>query len=222
MSIALFDLDNTLLHGDSDHLWGEYLCDSGVVDAEYYRQENDRFYDQYKAGTLDIVAYNEFCLKPLTEHPLKDLHKWRQNFIEQQIMPAILEPGQRLLQQHQEQGDTTIIITATNQFVTEPIAALMGVDALIATIPATHSGEYTGKLTGTPCFQSGKITRLDEWLEQHGRTLGQSCFYSDSANDIPLLEYVERPIAVDPDDQLLAHSRDKNWEVISFRGTTYL
>lgn len=218
MSIALFDLDNTLLGGDSDHLWGEFLCEIGVVNKDVYGKENDRFFAEYQAGTLDIVEYNEFCLKPLTEHDLEQLYAWRDQFIETLVAPVVLKKGTDSIKAHQDAGDTVIVITATNQFVTSPIAAMLEVDGLIATMPETKDGAYTGKLTGTPCFQEGKVTRLNEWLEQTGESLLGSHFYSDSINDLPLLEYVETPVAVDPDDNLLQHARQHNWQVTSFRG----
>jgi len=221
MSIALFDLDNTLLSGDSDHLWGEFLCEIGIVDKHVYGKENDRFFAEYQAGTLDIIEYNEFCLKPLTEHDLEQLYVWRDQFIETLVAPVVLEKGIDSIKAHQDAGDTVIIITATNQFVTSPIAAMLGVDGLIATMPETKDGAYTGKLTGTPCFQEGKVTRLNEWLEQTGESLLGSHFYSDSINDLPLLEYVETPVAVDPDENLLQHARQHNWQVTSFRGEDF-
>lgn len=221
MTIALFDLDNTLLDGDSDHLWGEFLCEAGIVDKQVYGKENDRFFAEYQAGTLDIIEYNEFCLKPLTEHDLEQLHSWREQFITTVITPVVLERGLESIKAHQEAGDTVIIITATNQFVTSPIAAMLEVDGLIATMPETIEGAYTGKLTGTPCFQEGKVTRLNEWLEQTGESLLASHFYSDSINDLPLLQQVDTPIAVDPDDKLLKHAREHNWQVTSFRGEDF-
>ncbi len=221
MSIALFDLDNTLLCGDSDHLWGKFLCDNDLVDKELYGTENDRFFAEYQAGTLDIVEYNEFCLKPLTEHKLEQLHVWRDQFIESVIAPVVLDKGSETINTHRNAGDTILIITATNQFVTSPIAAMLNVDGLIATMPETINGAYTGKLTGTPCFQEGKVTRLNEWLDQTGESLVGSHFYSDSINDLPLLKQVETPVAVDPDDKLLQHARENSWQVTSFRGDSF-
>lgn len=221
MTVALFDLDNTLLHGDSDHLWGKFLCDKGVVDKQKYGEENDRFFAEYQAGTLDIVAYNEFCLKPLTEHDLKQLLIWREEFIDTVISPVVLETGVETIKAHQRAGDNVLIITATNQFVTSPIATMLNVDGLIATMPETIDGAYTGKLTGTPCFQKGKVTRLNEWLDQTGESLLGSHFYSDSINDLPLLQQVETPVAVDPDDSLLQHARENSWRVTSFRGEDF-
>lgn len=221
MAIALFDLDNTLLHGDSDHLWGQYLCDSGVVDSEEYGRENDRFFAEYEAGTLDIQEYNEFCLKPLTEHSLEQLHSWRDSYIEELIRPVILDAGVECIASHHDAGDQVIIITATNQFITAPIATLLGVDGLIATVPETLNGKYTGKIHGTPCFQDGKILRFQEWQNQTNQSFTESYFYSDSSNDIPLLEYVNHPIAVDPDQRLLEHAGNNQWPVMSFRGATF-
>lgn len=217
MSLAIFDLDNTLLNGDSDYAWGEFLCDKGIVDAEHYRQANDYFYQQYKAGTLDIFEFLEFALKPLTEHEPQTLEQLHQEFMQTAVAPMMLDKAITLLQKHRNQGDFLLIITATNRFVTGPIAAALGVDDTLATEPEQVDGRYTGKVAGIPCFQSGKVERLQEWLKQTGHTLDNSYFYSDSINDKPLLELVTNPVAVDPDERLEQAAKERGWPIISLR-----
>ena len=222
MSLAIFDLDNTLLGGDSDYLWGRFLVEQGLVDGEYYERENQRVYDQYQAGTLDIHEFLAFMLQPLTENPLAELLEWRTRFVVEKIQPILLPKATELLDWHRAAGNTLLIITATNRFITGPIAAELGVEHLIATEAEIGAdGRYTGKPTGTPCFQAGKITRLNAWLAERGQSMASfadSWFYSDSRNDIPLLEQVNHPVAVDPDDALRAHAQDKGWPVVSLRG----
>lgn len=217
VNLAIFDLDNTLLAGDSDHLWGEFLIEQGLVDGEYYQRENDRFFEQYKAGTLDIFEFLAFSLKPLSEHDTSYLNQLHQQFLEQKIRPIMLPRAFSLIDKHKNQGDTLLIITATNRFVTEPIAAAFGVKHIIATEPEFDGNRYTGKVAGTPCFQHGKVERLNQWLQDHGGTLEDSWFYSDSHNDIPLLSLVNHPVAVDPDLTLEQHARDNGWDIISLR-----
>jgi len=217
MALALFDLDNTLIYGDSDHLWGEFLCQIGAVDTAKYRAQNDKFYQDYKEGKLDIVAYNEFCLAPLTKHTLTQLQQWHTQFLNEIIIPAILPAGQAQLAKHQRDGDRVAIITATNEFITGPIASHMKVDTLLATTPEIIANRYTGKLSGTPCFQDGKVTRLKAALVNTAKDLVGSYFYSDSINDLPLLELVDHPIAVDPDESLRAHAIQQAWPIVSFR-----
>ncbi|MBN0988072.1 HAD family hydrolase [Amphritea pacifica] len=217
MSLAIFDLDNTLLNGDSDHAWGEFLCDKGLVDAEQYRLSNDYFYQQYKAGTLDIYEFLEFALKPLSEHEPERLEQLHQEFMKTKVAPMMLDKAATLLQKHRAQGDFLLIITATNRFVTAPIATELGVDATLATDPEQIDGRYTGKIAGTPCFQSGKVERLQAWLEQTGHSMENSYFYSDSINDKPLLELVDNPIAVDPDALLEQTAKERGWPIISLR-----
>ena len=202
MSLAIFDLDNTLLNGDSDHAWGEFLCEKGIVDADEYSRANDYFYEQYKNGGLDIFEFLSFALKPLAEIEPEELNKLHQQFMQEKIEPIILPKAEELLAKHKEQGDFLLIITATNHFVTGPIAKRLGVDEIIATDPEQIDGRYTGKVAGTPCFQDGKVTRLNNWLEKQGHSLEESYFYSDSHNDLPLLERVTYPVAVNPDDIL--------------------
>lgn len=217
MALAIFDLDNTLLAGDSDHAWGQFLVEQGIVDAEHYQRSNDRFFEDYQQGRLDIRTYLEFALKPLTEHPAQQLFQWREQFIREKIDPIILPKGRELIARHRDQGDTLLIITATNRFVTEPIAGRLGIEHLIATDPEWQDGRYTGRIVGTPSFREGKIERLHQWLASRDESLQGSCFYSDSHNDIPLLELVDHPVAIDPDAQLRAHSLARNWPVRSLR-----
>ncbi len=217
MTLALFDLDNTLIAGDSDHAWGEFLVTEGLVDAEIYRQANDQFYRDYLAGTLDIHAYLSFALQPLTQFSAERLASLRQQFMAQQVQKLWLPKAQALLERHRQLGHRLVIITATNRFITQPIADALGVDDLIATEPEVIDGRYTGAVSGTPCFQGGKITRLMAWLEANPMSLAESYFYSDSANDIPLLEWVSRPIAVDPDPKLAAWAEARQVPIISLR-----
>ena len=217
MALALFDLDNTLLADDSDFLWGCFLVDNGLVDKATYDAANQRFYDEYKKGTLDIFEFLAFSLKPLTQFSTEKLLELHQAFMQKHILPAMTEKGLAQVQQHRDKGDFTLIITATNSFVTGPIAKAFKVDDLIATEPEIIDGKYTGKVAGTPCFQAGKITRLKQWLKNTSHDLENSTFYSDSHNDLALLEIVTTPIAVDPDDALKATALEKGWEICSFR-----
>ncbi|QKT04416.1 HAD-IB family hydrolase [Ectothiorhodospiraceae bacterium 2226] len=217
MALAIFDLDNTLLAGDSDYLWGRFLVARGLVDGEHYERENQRFYDAYKAGTLDIHEFLRFSLAPLAAHDPAALHGWHAEFMAEHIRP-IIAPGTRaLLQRHREAGDELLIITATNRFVTEPIARELGITHLLATDPECREGRYTGAVSGTPCFREGKVQRLQAWLAQHGRALDGAWFYSDSHNDLPLLEAVAHPVAVDPDPVLAREARERGWPIISLR-----
>ncbi len=217
MSLAIFDLDNTLLGGDSDYLWGRFLVEQGHVDGDYYERENLRYYEEYKSGTLDIFEFLRFSLKPLTEHDMTTLQQWHQQFMAEKIAPIMLPKAEALLQKHRQSGDYLLIITATNSFVTAPIAEKLGVDHIIATDPEQIDGRYTGEVDGIPCFQQGKVTRLSQWLAQTGHNLANSWFYSDSHNDLPLLEMVTHPVAVDADETLAAHAEAKGWPQISLR-----
>ncbi len=217
MALALFDLDNTLLGGDSDYLWGRFLVEQGLVDGERYERENARYYAQYRAGTLDIREFLRFALQPLASHDLATLHAWRTQYLKDKIAPILLPAAQTLVEKHRAQGDTLLIITATNRFVTEPIAALYGVEHLLATEPEMVAGRYTGEVSGVPCYREGKVQRLELWLAEQGMESGEIWFYSDSHNDLPLLERVTHPVAVDPDDTLRQQAETKGWPVISLR-----
>ena len=217
MRLAIFDLDNTLLAGDSDHAWGEFLCEQGIVDAEEYSRANDYFYEEYKKGTLDIHEFLSFALRPLTMLSNDELHRLHTQFMADKVEPMILSKSLSLLQKHKAQGDFLLIITATNSFVTFPIAKRLGVDAILATDPEQHDGIYTGKVAGTPCFQEGKVIRLKRWLEETGYSLEGSHFYSDSRNDLPLLEIVDHPVVVDADEALLQIAQERHWPSISLR-----
>ena len=217
MALAIFDLDNTLINGDSDHSWGEFLCEKSIVDPQVYRDANDYFYQQYIDGTMDIDEFLNFALKPLKDHSMAQLKLWHNEFMQTKILPIMQPQAQQKLAMHREQGDFILIITATNLFVTQPIARLLEVDDIIATAPEMIDGEYTGKYLGTPCFQEGKNVRLKQWLAQNPHDLEGSYFYSDSRNDLPLLEVVDNPVAVDADPYLTQVAREKGWPIISFR-----
>ena len=217
MTLAIFDLDNTLLGGDSDYLWGNYLVANGLVDAAYYERENQRFYDEYRAGTLDILEFLNFSLRPLADTPAPRLLALRERFMREEIAPLILPKARALLAHHRGQDHLPLIITATNRFVTEPIAAELGVEHLLATDPEMIDGRYTGRVAGIPTFREGKVQRLELWLNETGRNLADAWFYSDSHNDLPLLELAPHPVAVDPDDTLRNHAEAKGWPVISLR-----
>jgi HAD superfamily hydrolase (TIGR01490 family) len=216
VNLALFDLDNTLLAGDSDFEWAQFLIEQGVLDREVYEARNQRFYDQYKAGTLDIHEFLDFQLKPLARHARSVLDTWHAEFMARKILPIIRNSARALVDKHR--ADLRVVITATNSFVTVPIAREFGIEHLIATEPEQCKGEFTGKVFDIPCFREGKVQRLEAWLQQQGRTLesfDESWFYSDSLNDLPLLSRVSRPVAVDPDDTLRAHAERHGWPVIA-------
>ena len=217
MRLAIFDLDNTLLAGDSDHSWGEFLVARKLVDAQVYAQANDRFYQEYKAATLDIHEYLRFSLAPLTQYSLDDLAVLHAEFMRDFIEPMMLPKAKALLQQHRDQGDYLLIITATNSFVTHPIATRLGVDDILASDAEILNNRYTGKGVGTPCFQGGKVIRLRTWLKEKNYDLTDAYFYSDSINDLPLLEQVPNPIAVDPDERLEKIAKERGWTVMSLR-----
>lgn len=217
MALAIFDLDNTLLAGDSDHAWGEYLVEKGLVDEVAYKKANDQFLADYQNGTLDINTYLEFALTPLTQHSIEELISYRKEFFEQKIKSIMLPKAFELLTFHRTKGDYLLIITATNRFVTEIIANAFDVDDLIATEPEIVDNTYTGKVSGTPSFKEGKITRLNQWLEDKHYDLNGAFFYSDSHNDAPLLKLVDNPIAVDPDETLQQMCFEYNWPIRSLR-----
>jgi HAD superfamily hydrolase (TIGR01490 family) len=220
VELALFDLDNTLLAGDSDYEWAQFLIERGVLDRGIYEAHNDEFFRQYQAGTLDIHAFLDFQLAPLARHPRATLDTWHAEFMTAKVRPMIGERARALVERHRRTGALCAIVTATNSFVTAPIAREFGVTHLIATEPEVHGGRFTGKVVGTPCFRDGKVVRLEQWLAGLGQPLAgfvASTFYSDSHNDLPLLERVSRPIAVDPDDALRRIAAARGWPVISLR-----
>lgn len=217
MALAIFDLDHTLLSGDSDHAWGQFLVDNKIVEPEHHQKQNDYFYEQYKAGCLNIHEYLAFALKPLTEQPLDKMLALRDNFIEQRIKPLVTDKALSLISHHKEQGDQLLIITATNAFVTRPIANFLGFEELIAPEPEIINGQYTGNITGIPSFQEGKVTRLNMWLEEKQIELQGAYFYSDSHNDLPLLNIVDNPVAVDCDEILTDTAKRNGWPIISLR-----
>ncbi len=217
MSLAIFDLDNTLLGGDSDHAWGEFIVAQRIVDPEAYQAQNDRFFNDYLAGKLDIQVYLNFCLQLLGEHEPAQLDVWHQQFMAEKIMPIMLPKARELIEQHRAAGDTLMIITATNRFITAPIARALDIDILLATECERDGQRYTGRTTDVACFREGKVTRLRRWLLENNRSLEGSYFYSDSHNDLPLLSMVDHPVAVDPDDTLKAHAEAQGWPIISLR-----
>lgn len=217
MALAIFDLDNTLLGGDSDYLWGRYLAENGIVDPQVYHDTNLAYYNDYQAGQLDINAFLQFVFEPLAQNRMEDLLSWRADYLQQKILPIILPKGRDLIEKHRQQGDTLLIITATNSFLTTPIAELLGIENLIATDPEILEGRYTGKVLGVPSFQHGKVVRLQQWMMEHRQDLSGSYFYSDSHNDLPLLEQVDTPIAVDPDPKLAEVARQRDWKILSLR-----
>jgi HAD superfamily hydrolase (TIGR01490 family) len=217
MALAIFDLDNTLLGGDSDYLWGEFLVENDYVVSKYHQKMNEVFYQQYLAGTMDMVEFLAFQLKPLADNDIAKLHRWRETYLSQKIAPIMLSAARELIKKHQHAGDTLLIITATNDFITAPIADQLGIANLIATEAEMIDGQYTGKVAGTPSYQEGKVTRLNEWLAEQHISLEGSYFYSDSHNDLPLLKLVDHPVAVDPDDTLRQFAEQQSWKVISLR-----
>lgn len=217
MSLAIFDLDNTLLAGDSDHSWGQFMVEKGIVDSENFNQQNDAFYRSYQAGTLDMDAYVAFALSPVIGMSKASRDALRDEFMQAKIEPLLLPKALELIAKHRSNGDTLMIITATNYFITEPIAKRLGIDLLLATNPETINDKFTGRIVGTPCFQDGKVTRLQQWLDDNNENLQDSFFYSDSFNDLPLLKRVSYPYAVDPDETLTTYARENNWPIISLR-----
>jgi HAD superfamily hydrolase (TIGR01490 family) len=221
MHLALFDLDNTLLAGDSDYEWAQFLIEEGVLEREGYEARNREFYEQYKAGVLDIRQFLDFQLKPLAQYPRETLDAWHRGFMERKILPMISAAARELIARHE--GDLRVIITATNRFVTAPIARELGIEHLVATDPEECEGRFTGAVMGEPCFQAGKIVRLEAWLASRGLaldTFAESWFYSDSVNDLPLLERVTHPVAVDPDPRLAAHARSRGWPILNLHAAS--
>ncbi|MDY6829285.1 MAG: HAD family hydrolase [Pseudomonadota bacterium] len=218
MPLAIFDLDNTLIAGDSDHAWGEFLVSRGVVDVARYRSANDAFYAAYQAGRLDIYAYQRFVLEPIVAMGMERAQSLRAEFVEACIRPLVLPAALDLVARHRAAGDTLLIVTATNRFIAEPIAELFAVDHLLATDPEEADGGYTGEIAGEPCYQGGKVVRLRAWSEAQRMSLDGASFYSDSHNDLPLLGLVDRPVAVDPDERLRQHADGAGWPICSLRG----
>ena len=217
MSLAIFDLDNTLIGGDSDFLWGEFIGEEGIVDAGAYRKKNEYFYQEYDLGTLDIYAWLEFCLEPLTRYSMKELQEFHHRFMIHKIEPILLDKAQNCINQHKERGDTVLVMTASTSFVTAPIVKKYGINHLLATEPEIKEGRYTGGVSGIPCFQAGKIDKLMPWLQKNEETLTGSTFYSDSHNDLPLLELVDNPVAVNADKILTKIAEKKGWEILNWR-----
>lgn len=220
-NLALFDLDNTLLAGDSDYSWSLFLINEGLLDAKMHHERNEQFYLDYKNGNLDIIKFLAFQLKPLSQHPVKFLDELHLKFMDQVIRPMMTQKAQALIDTHKAQGDLCLIITATNSFVTKPIANAYGIEHLIGTDPEMVDGAYTGGVTGVPSFQEGKVTRINQWLAARGQTLSdfeKSYFYSDSHNDLPLMKLVTHPVAVDADDTLTQYAQEQAWPLISLRG----
>lgn len=217
--LALFDLDNTLLGGDSDHAWGEFLIGRELVDAAQHRATNDQFYADYCAGKLDIQAYVRFTLAPILELDEDERIRLHEEFMRSTVQPMVLQKGIDLVNRHRNAGDVTVIITATNAFITQPIAELFGVDALLATELQYRDGNLTGDIAGIPCYQEGKVSRMQQWLDESGSgcSLADSTFYSDSKNDLALLQRVQVPVAVDPDETLAAEAQERGWQIISLR-----
>lgn len=214
MKLALFDLDHTLLQADSDHGWGEFLIRHQLVDAERHKRMNDQFYEDYKAGCLDAVAYNEFVFEFLAQHDRVELAALHEQFMEETIRPVMRPKGREAIEWHRQQGHAVAVITATNRFITEPIALAFGVPDLMASEPEIFEGRYTGKLCGEPCIKEAKIRHLQHWLA--GRTLEESWAYSDSINDLALLEFVDHPVVVNPDTRLHAAALDRHWPVVDW------
>jgi HAD superfamily hydrolase (TIGR01490 family) len=214
MTLAIFDLDHTLINGDSDHLWGEYMVENGIVDEQAYRQRNDVFYQDYQRGTLDNDQYLAFALEPLTHYSIDELHAWRADYAEKWIRPLIAPGTARLLDEHRHSNHQLIIISATNLFVSEPIGQMLGVTTVLATEPEIIANRYTGRFLGTPTYQQGKVTVLKEWIANNNQDLGGAYFYSDSLNDLALLEQVDNPVTVNPDDDLKLIAEARAWKII--------
>lgn len=215
-SLALFDLDYTLLPVDSDYEWARFLIREGVVDGAEYERENDRFFEQYKAGVLDIGEFLQFQLAPLAAYDDATLAAWHRRFMAETISPNIRPAATELVNQHRNRGDLCVVVSATNEFVTAPIARAFGIDHLIATSLQREGQRYTGRPEGVPSFREGKVTRMDQWLASQGLawdSFDETWFYSDSLNDLPLLERVSRPVATNPDERLAAIARERGWPV---------
>tara|TARA_B110000003_G_scaffold251294_1_gene264946 strand:- start:2345 stop:3007 length:663 start_codon:yes stop_codon:yes gene_type:complete len=220
MNLAIFDLDNTLLDGDSDYNWGLYLVKKGFLDEEKYKAQNQKFFEEYQAGKLDIFAFAEFQFQFLKNNTRKFLNDVRSGYIDEIIRPMILKKAEDLVNQHKEAGDSLLIITATNTFITKPIGEIFGIDELIGTDPEENLGEFTGKVKGTPSYKDGKVTRLFDWLNEKKLKLAdfeKTFFYSDSHNDLALLEFVTNPVVVNGDKILLKKAQEKNWPTLNLK-----
>jgi HAD superfamily hydrolase (TIGR01490 family) len=220
MNLAIFDLDNTLLDGDSDYNWGLYLVKKGYLDEGEYKEQNQKFFEEYQVGKLDIFAFAEFQFRFLKNNTRKFLNDIRSDYINEIIKPMILKKAVDLVNQHKEAGDRLLIITATNSFITKPIGELFGIDELIGTDPEENEGEFTGKVKGTPSFKEGKVTRLFDWLGEKNLKLAdfeKTFFYSDSQNDLALLEVVTNPVVVNGDKILLEKAQEKNWPTLKLK-----
>ena len=217
MALAIFDLDNTLIAGDSDHSWGEFLVDQNIVDRQFYKKMNDKFYADYESGCLDIYAYLEFSVQPLTKFSIKDLQSLHQQFMSEVINPMKLDKAKDLINHHRQAGDRLLVITSTNRFIVEPICQSLGINEIIATDLEIIDNKYSGKVIGTPTFQEGKVERFNQWLMEQKESSDGSYFYSDSINDMPMLLEVAYPIAVDPDSELRKEAESRKWEIISLR-----
>jgi len=215
--LAIFDLDNTLLGGDSDYAWGEFLISQQLVNIDEHKSKNDAFYADYQRGELDMHAYLCFVLGTIAGKTPDDVSELHGLFMQQFIKPMLLPAAAALLKKHRDENDFLLIITATGRFITEPIARLLGVDDLLASEAEIVDGRYTGKPSGSPCYHTGKVTRLQSWLKNRHFKMEDAWFYSDSHNDIPLLEAVGHPVAVDADETLRAHAEKNGWPIISLR-----
>ncbi|XOV86087.1 MAG: HAD family hydrolase [Pseudomonadota bacterium] len=217
MALAIFDLDETLIGIDSDHAWGDFVADRKLVDPDQHRALNAAFYEDYKAGRLDVDAYYKFSCSVLAARPLPDLLSLRAEFIDEKIRPQILPRALELIESHRTRGDSLLVVTATIEFITAPIVALFGITQLIAPMPEMSDGSYTGNISGVPSFREGKVTRIHQWLAQTGESLVDSYCYSDSRNDLPMLELADHPTAVDPDPRLREIAKARKWPIISLR-----
>ncbi|MDC0423245.1 HAD-IB family hydrolase [Methylophilaceae bacterium] len=220
MKLAIFDLDNTLLNGDSDYNWSLFLIQHGVLDADTYKERNEQFFKEYQSGNLDVYAYCEFQFKTLKDNSRELLDELRADYVNTIIKPMITKEAKDLVESHRKENHKLLIITATNSYITRPIADLFDIEDLIGTDLEELNGQFTGKVSGLPSFQEGKITRLNLWLDKRGikfQELEKTFFYSDSMNDIPLLEKVSNPVAVNPDETLQKKAIKENWPIIQLR-----
>ena len=220
LQLAIFDLDNTLLNGDSDYNWSLFLIEHGVLDSDLYKERNEQFFKEYQSGNLDVFAYCEFQFKTLKDNPRELLDELRSDYVKKIINPMITKEAKDLVESHRKENHKLLIITATNSYITRPIADLFGIEDLIGTDLEELNGEFTGKVSGLPSFQEGKIIRLNSWLEKRGlifEELEKTFFYSDSMNDIPLLEKVSNPVAANPDEILEKKAIKENWPIIYLR-----